>query len=213
MLNLIYSKRNAHQLSGGEVQRTALARTLVLEADVYLLDEPTANVDKENIRAVEEVILSLNRDQEATVIVTTHSPEQAYRLSQNIIPVIDGKITDITYENVFSGTVKKEGDGTRSLALSREVRVMLSKGEDGPVSIAIDPQDIILSNEKLASSALNNFQGAINRLEQVNGSLRVYIDVGVTFCALITQRSYSSMGLNIGKKVWLTFKANSIKLL
>ena len=84
--------RNAHALSGGEAQRVALARTLVLEADVIILDEPTAGVDREHVRTVEEQILAANRDRGATVIMSTHSREQARRMADHQLSIVDGAL-------------------------------------------------------------------------------------------------------------------------
>jgi tungstate transport system ATP-binding protein len=212
------SRKNAHELSGGEAQRVALARTLALESSVFLLDEPTANVDKGNIRELEELILSLNREKGATVILTTHSQEQAYRMSKNIISIVNGRIKDIAYENVFSGILEEEESGLKSVRLKNNLRIKVSSGQKGAVTIAVDPQDIILSRECLDSSALNNFYGTITKLEEINGSLRVYVEAAsprgeanAAFCALITHHSFYNMKLNIGKEVWVTFKANSVK--
>lgn len=81
--------RNAHRLSGGEAQRVAVARTLVLGCDVLVLDEPTSGVDREHLRTVEDMILELNRERGVTVIVSTHSRKQACRLAQRHICVAD----------------------------------------------------------------------------------------------------------------------------
>jgi len=205
------SRKNAHELSGGEAQRVALARTLVLESSVFLLDEPTANVDKRNIRELEKLILSLSREKGVTVILTTHSQEQAYRMSKNIISIINGRIKNIVYENVFSGILEEEESGLKSVRLKNNLRIKVSSGQKGTVSIAVDPRDIILSRERLDSSALNNFYGTITKLEEINGSLRVYVEAGTVFCALITHHSFYNMRLNIGREVWVTFKANSVK--
>jgi len=100
------AKQNAHTLSGGEAQRTALARTLVLDAEVYLLDEPTSSVDQQNIHVVEELILQRNKNSKATIVFTTHSSRQACRLSRNIISVLDGKINDMDNEKVKATAFK-----------------------------------------------------------------------------------------------------------
>jgi tungstate transport system ATP-binding protein len=93
------SKRSPMNLSGGEAQRIALARTLVLDNQVLLLDEPTANVDRNNIRLIEEYILYLNKEKNITVVISTHSQEQAERISKNIISIIDGRIKNSVYRS------------------------------------------------------------------------------------------------------------------
>jgi tungstate transport system ATP-binding protein len=208
------AKRNAHRLSGGEAQRVALARTLVLDCDVVLLDEPTASVDLHNIRAVEEAILQFNREKNTTVIFTTHSHDQAYRMSGSLLSIINGKICGVTYENVFDGTVQEGSDGVRTVTPASGIRFAVGTGATGQkVTIAIDPEDIILSEDRLSSSALNTFQGTITRAEETDGTLRLFVDIGVTLCAVLTRKSFVNMGLNIGKTVWITFKANAVKVL
>lgn len=209
---LPYAGRGAHALSGGEAQRVALARTFVLEPDVLLLDEPTANVDQKHVHAVEAMILAANRERGATVVVTTHSREQAYRLSQHQISIVNGRICDIAYENVFSGTLVEETEGLRALHVGG-VTVRLASGRPGDVTVAIDPQGVLLSDAPLSSSAQNAFLGPISRVEEVNGSLRIFVDIGVPLCALVTKKSFADMGLNVGKRIWVTFKANAVKVL
>ena len=85
------ARRNAHTLSGGEAQRVALARTLVMDVDVLLLDECTAGVDREYVHAVESYIRDLNSRQGTTVIFTTHSEGQAGRLAHQRITLVDGQ--------------------------------------------------------------------------------------------------------------------------
>ena len=207
------ARRAAHTLSGGEAQRVALARTLVLDADAYLLDEPTANVDQRNIRAVEQSIEQLNTANGATIVLTTHSRDQAYRMSKRPISIIGGRISDIEYENVFSGELKTEPDGLKKVVVAEGVELKIATGRNGEVTIAVDPQDVILSREEIDSSALNRFHGLITRIEDINGSLRVFVDAGVVLCALITHRSFTDMNLNVGKHVWVTFKANAVKVI
>ena len=213
MLLAHLADRPAHTLSGGEAQRVALARTLVLDVDAFLLDEPTANVDCRNIHVVEALILRLNRETRATIVLSTHSREQAYRMSRNLISIIDGRIRDIVYENVFSGVLREENDGLRTVRLADNVEFKVGQGEEGHVTIAIDPGDILISNEEIRSSALNRFTGTITKIEDVNGSIRVFVDTGVSLCALITRRSFLDMDMNIGRSVWVTFKANAVKVI
>lgn len=213
-LSLVHlAGRGAHTLSGGEAQRVALARALVLDVDVFLLDEPTVNVDQAHVRVVEELIIRLNRDRKVTVIVATHSLDQVYRMSRNIITVMNGRISDIGYANVFSGVLNEDADGLKRVRLDIKTEIRVAEGQPGPATVAIDPQAIILSDYELMSSALNRLRGTIVKIEEAGGSVRVFMDTGIILCALITRKSYHDMNLNIGKSVWLTFKASAVRVL
>ena len=86
-----FGHRRARELSGGESQRVAMARALVLEPKVLLLDEPLANVDRATCEHLEQVIVSLPGNG-TTVIMTTHDPEQPHRLGGKQIRLVTGKL-------------------------------------------------------------------------------------------------------------------------
>ena len=81
------------QLSGGEMQRTAMARALINDPEIILADEPTGNLDSHNGQIVMELLGTLNRDLGATVIVATHS-DLADSIATTKICLKDGAITD-----------------------------------------------------------------------------------------------------------------------
>ncbi len=85
----------ARTLSGGEIQRTALARAIVLQPEVLLLDEPTANLDPYNVRLIEELIQRLNRQQGMTLVVVTHNVFQARRLAHRTALLLEGKLVEV----------------------------------------------------------------------------------------------------------------------
>src|SRR3989337_2832444 len=76
-----FKKRPAKKLSGGEQQRVALARALVLDTEVLLLDEPTANIDPKNIAIIEETLSWLNKEKKTTIVIATHNMFQAETLA------------------------------------------------------------------------------------------------------------------------------------
>jgi lipoprotein-releasing system ATP-binding protein len=77
-------------LSGGEQQRVAVARALVLEPEVLLADEPTGNLDPKSGARVHELILELNAERGLTSVIVTHNLEMARSLDRQIT-LIDGK--------------------------------------------------------------------------------------------------------------------------
>jgi len=89
-----FQKRRAKQLSGGEQQRVALARAFVLEPQILLLDEPTANLDPANAMIVENAIRTIKREDECTIVLATHNLHQAKRLSDEIVHIHHGRIVE-----------------------------------------------------------------------------------------------------------------------
>jgi len=85
------SHHRPHQLSGGQLQRAALARALIHQPSVLLADEPTGNLDSSSSTAVIELITRLARQQKTTVVLVTHSPEVAAAADRRIA-LVDGRI-------------------------------------------------------------------------------------------------------------------------
>ncbi|MDP4084241.1 MAG: ATP-binding cassette domain-containing protein [Bacillota bacterium] len=89
-----YEKRNVESLSGGELQRIALARALVLEPELLLLDEPTANLDPFNVQMMEQAIIHYCQSKGATLILATHNMNQAKRIGQHGLFIMSGKVIE-----------------------------------------------------------------------------------------------------------------------
>jgi lipoprotein-releasing system ATP-binding protein len=79
------------ELSGGEQQRVAVARSLILEPDVLLADEPTGNLDRETGEGVYRLIEQLNRERGITTIIVTHNEDIASRLPRRV-RLVDGRV-------------------------------------------------------------------------------------------------------------------------
>lgn len=77
--------KKGHLLSGGESQKASLARALVFNPELLLLDEPTSNIDPESAKVMEREILRFNEETNGTVIIVTHNMEQSERLCHDII--------------------------------------------------------------------------------------------------------------------------------
>jgi len=83
-----------HRLSGGQQQRLCLARALALKPKLLLLDEPTGNVDPVNAVRIEEALRGLLRDLEITILLVTHTPHQAVRISDYIAFIYMGELVE-----------------------------------------------------------------------------------------------------------------------
>lgn len=95
------ANQNAHKLSGGEAQRVALARAMVIQPEVLLLDEPTANLDPYNVGVIEKICQHLNKIHQTTLIFVTHNIFQARRLAQRVIFLLDGKVIEVASVGAF----------------------------------------------------------------------------------------------------------------
>lgn len=226
-----FEKRSAKKLSGGEQQRVALARSLVLKTKLLLLDEPTANLDPKNAQIIEEVIATINRELKTTIVMATHNMFQAKTLPHRIALINDGKITEngvpaeifgklsknlasfAAVENTFTGTAKATAVGTTMVNIGSDVQIEVAVQRQGVTSISINPQDIILSKSNVASSARNVFKGRIIEISDLGTLVKLKVDVGKPFIVQITKRSFNEMALNLNAEVFIIFKASSVQII
>ena len=80
------------ELSSGETKRLGIARALVINPEVFMLDEPTANIDPANTEIIEDIILKIKQERRATILMITHDPAQAERLGEELLLMQHGKI-------------------------------------------------------------------------------------------------------------------------
>tara|TARA_B100000787_G_C16197741_1_gene302173 strand:+ start:1170 stop:1904 length:735 start_codon:yes stop_codon:yes gene_type:complete len=95
-----FNNKPARLLSGGEKQRLSLARALLIQPKLLLLDEPTANLDPYSLKLIEDLISEEN-SKGTTIILTTHDMSQAKRLASDIIFINKGEILEQTQAKIF----------------------------------------------------------------------------------------------------------------
>jgi tungstate transport system ATP-binding protein len=95
------ARQRARTLSGGEAQRVALARAMVLEPEVLLLDEPTANLDPYNVGLIEGIIRRINDQHKTTLVLVTHNIFQAKRLASRTGFMLEGKLIEVDETDQF----------------------------------------------------------------------------------------------------------------
>lgn len=90
---------SAAKLSGGQKQRLAIARSLCVNPELMLLDEPCSALDMKNTMAIEEMLLELK--EQYTIVIVTHNLAQAQRIADDIVFMNQGKVLEITEKNQF----------------------------------------------------------------------------------------------------------------
>lgn len=204
-----FAKRKAREISGGEAQRVAIARALAIRPDILFLDELTANVDEGNVKIVEDIVHSLSRELGTTVIFSTHDRNQAMRVSDETIILLDGRITPFSPENIFRGKTVVDEKGT--WFDTGRIRVFLPNGEEAR-AISINAEEIMVSMSPFRSSAQNCFEGTIESIIAEGDGVRLLVNAQEQFRVLITKKSLCEMGLNVGMQICLTFKSTGIQV-
>lgn len=95
------AQQSARTLSGGQVQLVALARALVLQPDVLLLDEPTANLDPAHVGLVEDVVQEFREQYPCTIVWTTHNLFQARRVADRVALLVGGQLVECADRESF----------------------------------------------------------------------------------------------------------------
>lgn len=96
------------QLSGGELQRTALARALAIEPQLILADEPTGNLDPENSWNLIKLLSDINSQSGTTIIMTTHNMDIIQSLDKRIIAIKNGTVAADSQPEVKKETITKK---------------------------------------------------------------------------------------------------------
>jgi len=96
-----FARAPVKTLSWGEAQRVALARAMVVEPQVLLLDEPTANLDPYNVGLIEGIVTDLNRQKGTTIVLVTHNVFQAKRVAHRVALLLEGRIVEVAPAGQF----------------------------------------------------------------------------------------------------------------
>ena len=223
--------RYPQTLSGGEKQRVALARALVLQPKLLLLDEPLSALDEEIRRNLWEELRGLHERLKITTIHVTHDQTEAVALADRIGVMTRGSIVQVGtpqevfrnpksefvarftgFENIYEGYASQSG-GITVVKVDREVDIVSTDTKAGRVKVCIRPEDITLHMERPRSSARNVFRGVVTQVSDRGPLVRLKVKSKIEFIVLISRKSFSEMKLNIGSKVYLSFKASSARLM
>lgn len=143
-----YAYRYPHQLSGGQCQRVALARSLVVEPKLLLLDEPLSALDARIRKHLREQIRAIQQELNLTTIFVTHDQEEAFTISDRVILMHQGKmVQDNIPEQVYLSPANQFAAGFIGSynILSQEQVAKLFRYDVAGETVAIRPETIELN--------------------------------------------------------------------
>lgn len=225
--------RKINGLSGGEKQRIALARTMLSNPKILLLDEPLSAVDvqlKDQIRAL---LRKINR-MGTTVFHVTHDLNEAVSLADKIGVITNGSIiftgnteelfnnpkhpfiaSFIGIKNFFKATLLKvNGNELSKVILSSGNEIFLSSESPNCKGFyLLQSDEIIISLEKVDSSASNCFNGKVIDIIPIIRGVDIVVDCGEKYHVSITSKSKEKLNIKIGQSVYISWKALSGKFI
>jgi molybdate transport system ATP-binding protein len=230
--------RKPAEISGGERQRVALARSLVTNPSMLLLDEPLSALDTASKSKILDDLRQWNTAHGIPILYVTHSPEEAFAVGERVVMLQAGRILAqgtpqevlatprhetiaqiVGFENVFDATVKSiaEAQGTMLCQLdgsATQLEVPLGNAAAGArVRIAIRAGDIMLSRDHPQGlSARNNFPGKVLSIRREGVTAIAMIEAGATFEVHLTPAAVDDLNLQAGNQVWLVIKTYSCNL-
>ncbi|MCA1834148.1 MAG: ABC transporter ATP-binding protein [Actinomycetota bacterium] len=221
-------------LSGGEAQRVVLARALVHEPRLLLLDEPLAALDvraRSEIRSLLRVTLA---EFSGVALLVTHDPVDALTLADRVVVLENGRITqegtpeeirrtprtpyaaEFAGLNLFTGALAPVDDGS-GLLTTPDGEIVVA-WPDAPRSLVPDaaaivhPADVSLFLDRPEGSARNVFRGPVAALSKEGDRVRVRLATHPALVAELTAASAARLALREGTHVWASFKALEAKV-
>jgi tungstate transport system ATP-binding protein len=228
-----YETRDARTLSGGETQRVALARAMVIEPELLLLDEPTANLDPVSTSHIEKLVANVIKRSSMTVMMATHDMFQGQRLADRMGVLISGEMMQtgdpreifslpqskkiaefVGVENMLGGVIAASKEGIVDIKVDGAfVEAISNLGVGEQVYACIRPEEITLARTKESTSARNTFNGEITRIALFGPLARIEMNCGFLLVALITKRSAEEMNLQMGNHIYASFKATGVHVI
>ena len=206
--------RRRSELSEGEIQRVAVARALVVETDVLLLDEPVSSADRAATQQLFRVLAEERERRSVTVCLASHQLEDAYRWSDDLRVLADGRLAPVTPENLFRVDIPPGAPAAaRHVPVGPLTIAVVTERSEGPAILAVAPSDIFVSREPVMSSARNHFSGHVSRLVRPRpGLVHVTAEVGIELVAAVTEEAVRELGLVPGAPVTYAFKASAVRI-
>lgn len=224
--------RFPNTLSGGEQQKTALARVLVMKPKILLLDEPLSALDVNTQKKMRNELKKLHEELKITTVHVTHDQVEALILADRLAVMKDGTIVQtgspeqvfhkpkndfvarfVGFENLFEGKILENRGGVAKIDIGGvTVEAVTKKAES--CMVGVRPDDIIVSKRSFKSSIRNTLKGKLTDFVDMGSLVSLIVNVyKASFVALITKRSFLEMKLRKGSEVYLSFKASAVHVI
>ncbi|MHC1630379.1 MAG: tungstate ABC transporter ATP-binding protein WtpC [Methanoculleaceae archaeon] len=221
--------RRPDTLSGGEQQRAAIARAIVMEPSVLLLDEPLSALDGRTREALRRELQRLHDTLNITVLHITHNFEEVFPLADRVAVMNHGEIVQIGapdevfrkpncefiadfvgVKNLFRGNCRPDSGNTAIIETDVLTLVSTTCTREGEVFVSVRPEDIMISRKKPEISAQNVVAGTVR--ESVDAGMMIWltVDAGLPFVVTLTRQAYHDLDITEGDPVYLLFKATSV---
>jgi len=230
------AKRSACKLSGGEAQRTSIARAFATRPAILFLDEPFSALDPPTREGIIADLSGLLRETDTTAIMATHDQMEALRLSNRIAVIQQGTIAQagsaeevmnhpvnefvaafVGMDTVLTGTVRESHDeGRMMIAIGdRQIEAVGDSAPGERVLCCIRPENVTLSTDspEEQSSARNSFSCRITHITPHGLFYRIDLDCGFELISYITRTSLDLLELREGQTVKASFKATAVHVI
>jgi molybdate transport system ATP-binding protein len=215
--------RRPGELSGGQAQRAALARALVGDPRVLLLDEPLSALDARTRLAVRAELHRHLADYGGSAVLVTHDPVDAMALADRVVVVEEGRVVQTgtpaeiarrprtDYVARLVGLVLLAGTGAgASVRLDGGGVVAVAEEVAGPVFAAVRPESVSLYLERPVGSPRNVWPLRLVAATPHGSVVRCDLAGEVPLTADVTATAFAELGLAPGADVWASVKASEV---
>jgi tungstate transport system ATP-binding protein len=227
--------RSARKLSGGEAQRTSLARAFAIMPEIIFLDEPFSSLDPPTRESLMEDLERILRESKTTAIMATHDQMEALRLSDQIAVMIEGTLVQIGSptevmnhpvdefvasfvgtETILTGKVMRRNAGTFTVSVSgRDIEAVGDARIGESVILCIRPENVTVStgSSKEITSARNVFSGVVKKMIPSGAFYKIELDCGFHLVAYVTNHAREDLSIHEGMDLTASFKATAIHVI